>query len=206
VIFLPIGLIKTELRNDCLHNEKEILFLVSKGDEHAFSKIVKYYSAIIYTHALTYIKNAVQAEEITQDIFLSLWQRREELNHISNFQGYLYAMVRNRTISEFRKKILELNSKPVDELESLSPGPADSVEMRELLEILMRGIQKLPTRRKQVFTMSRFDGMSYNEIAKNLGISKSSVNQHIVEALVFLRTYLRNQMAVLALIGLSALT
>jgi RNA polymerase sigma-70 factor (ECF subfamily) len=182
------------------------LFLVSKGDEHAFSKIVKYYSAIIYTHALTYIKNAVQAEEITQDIFLSLWQRREELNHISNFQGYLYAMVRNRTISEFRKKILELNSKPVDELESLSPGPADSVEIRELLEILMRGIQKLPTRRKQVFTMSRFDGMSYDEIAKNLGISKSSVNQHIVEALVFLRTYLRNQMAVLALIGLSALT
>lgn len=183
------------MKNDCLYNEQKILLLVSNGNEQAFNEIVKKYSAVIYTHALTYIKNAVQAEEITQDIFMNLWQRREELPHISNFRGYLYAMVRNRTISEFRKKILALNDQKVDELESLSPGPVDSVEMRQLLEILMLGIQKLPTRRKQVFIMSRFDGMSYDEIARKLGISKSSVNQHIVEALVYLRTYLRNKMA-----------
>ena len=192
------------MRNDCFHNEREILFLVSKGDEHAFSEIVQKYSAIIYTHALTYIKNALQAEEITQDIFLSLWQRREELPMINNFKAYLYAMVRNRTISEFRKKLLALDEQPADELESLSPGPVDSVEMRQLLGILMQGIQKLPARRKQVFTMSRFEGMSYDEIARKLGISKSSVNQHIVEALVYLRTYLRNQMAVFILMWLSA--
>jgi RNA polymerase sigma-70 factor (ECF subfamily) len=68
------------------------------------------------------------------------------------------------------------------------------MEYRQLSDALRRGIDQLPARRKEIFLMSRFDGKTYDEIASHLDISKSAVNKNIVEALVFLRTFLRNEM------------
>lgn len=178
--------------NDCLYDEQDILLRVANGHEQAFSILVKQFSAVVYTHALTYLKNAAIAEEVTQDVFMSIWRRREELPDVSNFKGYLHVVTRNRVISEFRKKIQPNKEWADDNIELQEPNPADSLETRQLSEILMKAINKLPPRRQQVFKMSRLEGKSYEEIAADLGISRSSVNQHIVEALVFLRTYLRN--------------
>jgi RNA polymerase sigma-70 factor (ECF subfamily) len=192
------------LQNDCLYNEQEILARVAEDDERAFALLVQEYTATIYTHVLTYLKNAARAEEITQDIFMNVWKHRKELPSILNFPGYLYVMTRNRTHSAFREKIFNPDELGKDELENASLNPATILEFRQLSETLREGINLLPPRRKEVFTMSRFDKLSYDQIAAQLGVSKSAVNKHIIEALVFLRTHLRNQAGPLILIVFSA--
>ena len=180
---------------DSVYNEMEVLELIAKGDQRAFVLLVDHYSATIYTHVLTYLKNAAHAEEITQDILVKVWKNREDLPAVTNFPGYLYIITRNMTISAFRQKIASWDDSQHDELESDSLNPAGALEYRQFSDTVLQGIKLLPPRRQQVFTMSRFDGLSYEAIAQQLGISKSSVNQHIVEALLFLRTHLRNQLA-----------
>lgn len=184
---------------DAVYNEQEVLRRVAKGDQRSFVLLVEQHTPVIYAHVLTYIKNASRAEEITQDIFMKVWKHREELPAITNFRGYLYVMTRNSTISAFRAKMVTWEEAQKDELETSNLNPAGVMEFRQLSETLMLGVKLLPPRRKQVFTMSRFDGMSYEEIAATLGISKSAVNQHIVEALVFLRTYLKDKTGMLAM-------
>lgn len=184
------------MESDCVYNEQDILARVAAGDQRAFTQVVEQYTATIYAHVLTYIKNAFRAEEITQDIFVNVWKHRTELPGIANFSGYLYVITRNRSISAFREKIFSPEPEK-DELETDGLNPAGALEFRQFSETVMRGIALLPPRRKQVFSMSRFEGMSYEEIARRLEISKSAVNQHIVEALLFLRTFLRNQMVFL---------
>lgn len=181
------------MENDCLHNEKDILVRVAGDDERAFAVLMDYYTPIVYSHVLSYIKNAFRAEEVTQDIFLQVWKHRNELPDIENFRGYIYVITRNRVISAFRQKIFTWDESEKDELETSMMNPQAAAEFREISEILQNAIDHLPPRRKEVFKMSRFEGQSYDKIALHLGISKSAVNQHIVEALVFLRTFLRNR-------------
>ncbi len=188
--------------NDCLYNEEDILYQIANGDEQAFSVLVKKYSSVLYAHALMYLKNATVAEELVQDVFLSLWQHRHDLPGLHNFRGYIFVMVRNRVISEFRRKILLPIDLGDDDIELADANPAGSLETKELSEILQHAITMLPPRRQQVFKMSRLEGKSYEQIAAELEISKSSVNQHIVEALLFLRTYLRNQLPLLLLLSI----
>lgn len=181
------------MRNDSLHNEPELLERIARGDERAFAWLVEAYGASVYAHVLTYIKDATRAEEITQDIFLNVWNHRLELPSIQNFRGYLYILTRNRTISVLRERIIKYNEAEKDELQT-NLNPAGLMEYRQLSDALRRGIDQLPARRKEIFLMSRFDGKTYDEIASHLDISKSAVNKHIIEALVFLRTFLRNEM------------
>jgi RNA polymerase sigma-70 factor (ECF subfamily) len=176
---------------------------IAQSDERAFTLLVEQYSATIYSHVLTYLKNASRAEEITQDIFMSVWRHRTELPSISNFPGYLYVITRNRTNSAFRERLLKYEEVEKDELENNWLNPAGELELRQLSDTLMKGIQSMPPRRKQVFSMSRFEGKSYDTIAAELDISKSAVNKHIIEALLFLRTHLRNQMGPLIIMILT---
>lgn len=181
------------MENDSLNTEPEILKKIAAGDEHAFEHLVEQYTAIIYAHVVSYLKNASRAEEITQDIFMSIWLHREELPAIQNFRGYLFVLTRNRTISAFRERIFRYDEAEKDELLT-TVNPEGLLEYRELSEALKRGIDQLSPRRKEIFMMSRFEGKTYDQIAHHFTISKSAVNKHIIEALAFLRTFLHNEM------------
>lgn len=176
------------------HNEKELLLRVAARDQRAFTLLVEQYAATVYRHVLQYIKSAPLAEEITQDIFLKIWENVDALANLQSFAAYLHVITRNRTISELRKKLDGPVEAAIDEIEEKLLTPATQLEYRQLSDILQQGIELLPSRRKQVFKMSRFEGMTYEHIATELSISKGTVNEHIVEALAFLRGYLKGQM------------
>ena len=193
------------MKNDSLYNEQETLRRVAQGDQRAFVLLVDEYGAAIYAHVLTYLKNVQKAEEITQDIFLKLWKHRESLPSVTNLRGYIHVITRNTTISAFREKIFRWEATEKDEVAASSLNPEGAMEFRQLSETILKGIELLPPRRKQVFIMSRFENNNYEEIAGKLNISKSAVNQHIVEALSFLRTYLNNKSFLLSVAMISAL-
>jgi RNA polymerase sigma-70 factor (ECF subfamily) len=178
------------LTETTLHNEKELLGRIAEGDEAAFTLLLRHFRNKVYTQSLVYLKSALTAQEITQDVFLKVWANRSGLPHIENLSGYLFIITRNEIISALRKKGRELAALS----ESLVENgwiPDQQLLYKESYQLLLQGIEALPPARKDVFKMSRLEGLSYEEIAERQGISRNGVKDHIVKSLLFLRNYLR---------------
>ncbi|MET6996629.1 RNA polymerase sigma factor [Chitinophaga defluvii] len=178
--------------DETLPEEKDLLLLIAHGDELAFAKIVQKYWRNIYSHALTYLKSALMAEEITQDVFIRLWNARSALPEVRKFDDYLFIIARNCIISGVRKKLKTPAAQLETDTEEKLLLPDQQLEYKEHYQLLLNGIELLPDKRKQVFKMSRLDGLTHEEIARELNIHKDTVAQYIVKAVNFLRTYLRS--------------
>ncbi|MBO9573858.1 MAG: RNA polymerase sigma-70 factor [Chitinophagaceae bacterium] len=174
-------------------DEKELLQKVAIGDQQAFALIVEKYTDVVYPYLIYWVKNAQLAEEITQDVFVRLWKNRHKLAAMDNFAGYVYVTTRNRANTALKAELLKFEESPEDKLYDPVNHPQSHLEAKELLNMLDRAIDSLPARRKQVFELSRKEDLTYEEIAEQLGISRSAVRQHIVEALVFLRHYIKEK-------------
>ena len=178
------------LDNPSLFDEKQLLTLVAGGDQKAFTVLVDLYWNQVYGHALAYVKSSPRAQEVTQDVFLHLWNKRDRLPEVNNFKNYLFILGRNRIISSMRKKLDEPADH--DHIETLREvlTPDQQLRYKEVYALILDGIEQLPPARKTIFKMSRLEGMSYEEIARRMNISKNTVKGHIVLALNFLRTWL----------------
>ncbi|QEC43328.1 RNA polymerase sigma factor [Pseudobacter ginsenosidimutans] len=186
-----------------MKKEKELLLLedISVGNQAAFAQLVRQYTRIVYPYLLYWLKNAQMAEELTQDVFMRLWEKRDKLTHVKNFGGYLYITTRNIAMAVLEKRLVQEEATNPDTLNSLLshtlPDSPQLLEMKELSKLLDQAIGALPPRRKEVFLLSRMEGMTYEAIAVKLQISRSAVRQHIVEALVFLRHYLKENAGII---------
>lgn len=176
--------------------ERDLLKRIVNGDYNALGLIVRKYTPVIYPYLLAWIKDAQWAEELAQDVFLRLWEKREKLSEVENFGGYIYIISRNIAFSALDKKLTEMEELQTEPLQELLSHTHNPLETKELNEILERGIASLPPRRQEVFLLSRRENITYEAIAERLQISRSAVRQHIVEALVFLRHYVKQHAGV----------
>ena len=163
---------------------------ISEDNQEAFARLLRQFWNKVYTQALTYLKSSAIAQEVTQDIFLKVWTNRKKLPLVNNFSGYLFIMTRNEIISLLRKKENQ-SMEPDEKLEEKIWIPDQQLEYKHSYESILKGIDLLPPARKNIFKMSRVDGMTYDEIAAQLNISRDGVKDHIVKALLFLRNYMR---------------
>ena len=164
----------------------EWLLQISNGDQDVFARLLHVYWNKVFTQALTYLKQRALAQEVTQDVFLKIWGAREKLPALDNFSNYLFIISRNEIISALRKKGQTLNS-PDDDLPADLLTPEEQLQYKESYSRLLNAINQLPPTRRLVFKMSRLEGRSYEEIGKELGISRNGVKDHIIKALNFLR-------------------
>ncbi|MBN9381845.1 MAG: sigma-70 family RNA polymerase sigma factor [Chitinophagaceae bacterium] len=168
-----------------------LLASIAGGDEKAFTRIVDLYWNKVYSHALAYVRSSQRAQEITQDIFLHVWVKRNKLNSIINFDSYLFILGRNRIISAMRKKLEEPSCEiPLNVVGEILP-PDLQFQTKETWEFLLKGIEELPPVRKIVFKMSRLDGWNNEKIGSELNISNNTVKDHITLAIKQLRQYVR---------------
>ncbi|RPD42157.1 RNA polymerase sigma-70 factor [Chitinophaga barathri] len=175
-----------------IQNETYLLHEMAAGNQQALKAIVEAFWPNIYAHALAYLRSPEKAEELTQDVFIAIWEKRSTLPGIENFRGYLFITARNKIISRLREKLGdELTGDEADAAETLYI-PDSQLELKELNSLLRQGIAQLPPKRQRVFEMSRLEGKSHAEIAAELNISKDTVSEYITLALNFLRTYLKN--------------
>lgn len=172
-----------------LHTESELLLLIRQDDQTAFTVLFHSYWNKVYTQAITYLKSSELAQEITQDIFLKIWSSRERLVEVKSFSDYLFIISRNEIISALRKKNINL-VEPSHELQEIQMQPDKQLHYKESYNKILSLIDQLPPTRKKVFTLSRLEGKSYEEIGAALGISRNGVKDHIVKALNFLRIHL----------------
>lgn len=137
------------------------------------------------------VRSHSTAEDLAQDTFLRLWERRETLRDPRQLHGYVLRTGRNLAIDFRRRERIVPFVQGVEHLEfmaDVTPTPEDSAIAREKVRLLSNAILALPPRAREVFTMARIDGMTYAEIGVALGISPKTVFSHMVTALEKLDT------------------
>jgi len=179
-----------------LQNELELLGLISEGNEHAFRKIFNHYSDRLYTYAFRITDNEELAEEIVMDAFMKIWCNREELAMVNRFDSYLYAIVRNHAFTAIKRRAHEsliINQLSLTKTE-YQDCTEDTIVYNEYQHILSNAVNQLPPQQRLVYSLSRDEGLKYDEIADQLNLSKNTVKAHLKKALCTLRIVFSNLM------------
>ena len=179
---------------DSSHNDYPLLLQVAGGDEKALAALVRLHWRGVYAQALSWLKSAEEAEELTQDVFIKVWNAKEQLPQVDNFDNWLFIIARNAILSAVRKRLSQPTFLQQQEGQENHLRPDRLTEGRQHYQLLMTGISLLPEKRQQVFRMSRLDGLTHEQIAERLGMHKDTVAQYIVKAVAFLRSYLQEHL------------
>ncbi len=150
------------------------------------------YSEKIFLFAMGYLKNQQDAEELVQDVFIKVWDKRFELKEELSFKSYLFTIAYHAIIDCFRKWAKEEDclkhfqgTMPLSENET-----GEEVEYSDLERLAQESIEKLPPKSKLVYTLSREKGLSNKEIAERLNVSIKTVEYHITQSVKFLKKHL----------------
>lgn len=151
-----------------------------------FEDLYRYNYRPLCLYALHYMGNIEAAEDIVQECYMKLWERLEESSHIDNRRAYLYMTVRNRCLDALKKKGIPTELlKPYDTYGIIDD---DDAQVRAQTEAkLWTAIDSLPPKCREVFILSKRDGMKYEEIAEELGLSVNTVRNQISKALKLLK-------------------
>lgn len=177
---------------DATKTERELIKLIALNDELAFRQLFDRYWNKIYAAAFALTKFPAVSEEIVQDVFVKIWLKRNELSSIEDFEAYLFVVARNHIYNTLRKKIVEQPFvKNLEQyfLENASL-PEQPLLVKETEALVARALEQLPAQQRKVYNLSRNEGLDYNTIALQLGISRSTVKNHMTKALSFMRQYL----------------
>lgn len=144
-------------------------------------------------YAFNYLKDADEAEEEVQNCFIKLWEDREKKTINSSIKSYLYTSVKNACLNTIKHRGIKDKYRDYVQAQNVHYDDSENIENEKDLTILLsKAIDKMPEKRKEVFLMSRFEGLSYNEIAAHLSISVKTVENHMGSALKFLRLELKD--------------
>lgn len=173
-------------------SDGQLLERVHMGDSGALGLLYIRYSPRVYDLALHFSGNEKEAEDITQNVFFRLWERRELLTEICSLKAYLFRMTKNEILTLFRHRKVERSyaRQQTEQETQYAPDSSVKVTTSELVEMIDLAIERMPELRKRIFMMSRYDEKTYAEIAKELDISPRTVQYHIGKALNELRKLL----------------
>jgi len=178
-----------------LINEAELFVQLAQGDEGAFVQIYWYYIKRLYPFVLKMVHDEGTSEEIIQDVFVLLWEKRALLSTVRFPTSYLFSLASNRTLNYLKKesnhaRILERYAKAHTEF---SDDTQHALDFRESEVVIREAVASLPDQRRMIFELSRDRGFSNDQIAEQLGISKQTVKNQLVTALKNIRLYMEQQ-------------
>ncbi|MEO3406453.1 RNA polymerase sigma-70 factor [Mucilaginibacter sp. CAU 1740] len=184
------------------HTDQQLLQLMAGDNRDAFTELYNRYWDKTFAVAYHRLDDEHEAEEVVQEVFLSIWQRRAQLKLSHTLATYLSVAVKYRVINHLDKQYR--HEQHLDELSFGYDETQDSttqwLEEKELRERLEQGISQLPEKCRIVFLLSRDENKTYAEIAAELGISQKTVEAHMSKALSSLRQSLRVSLPVLILL------
>lgn len=164
---------------------------LQQGDEKAFRAIYDQLHGRVYRMLLSLVKNREETEDLLQQTFVNLWVNRAKLNESQSLFPYIYLVAKRLAIDHFRKKVNEADAiayfkARIDEHDD---GMEESYSAADLQRFADDVISTLPPQQQRVFQLSRNEGLSYDEIAAHMQISKNTVKNHLVSALRQLRRH-----------------
>lgn len=175
----------------------ELLTRLKNGDMLAFDRVYELYSHKLFSFVFKIIKNEAETDDIVQEVFVKIWESRQKLEDYKLLNSYIFTIAYNNSIDLIRKKIN--NTKYLEHLKhstviNVTPNVISQIEFNELNSQAEKLIANLPERQKQVYLLHREEGLTYAKIAERLGISKNTVENHMVKALKYLRQNIDNSL------------
>lgn len=173
--------------------------LISKGDKPAFEQAFRAYYQPLCNYAVPLIKDKDEAEEVVQNVFFNIWNKRGALEIHASLKSYLYKAVHNDCLNKLKHGRVraiyaeDFRNISTDSIENAS----DSLQAKELNSKINMAIEGLPEQCGNVFRLSRFENLKYIEIATQLNISVKTVENHMGKALKILREQLKDYLPVL---------
>lgn len=172
--------------------EHDLIIQLKNDDRHAFDILYDMYARKLMSFCLSYVKISEDAEEIIQDIFISLWKNRHTIQNTRSLSPFLSAALRNNILYYFRRKI---NSPIYEEFvysrEEIHPmADSASMEYEEFRRIILAEINALPRSQRQAIIMSKFQGLSNKEIAEELNLNIQTIKNALSVGLKSLRSRL----------------
>lgn len=185
---MPIPKIIAHLATQTELTDPEILELLSKDSSMAMEVLFQRYYSFLVKTVLRLLPNGPTAEDLVQEVFLELWRKRAHLQIKTSLKAYLRRAAVNKSLNYLRDQRLQIAPQAEDfEYRETTAGAVEKLESAELQRLINDTIEKLPERCRLVFCLSRFEDMTYQEIADQLDISLKTVENQISKALKILK-------------------
>ncbi len=173
------------------YNEKQLLQQLLLGNEHAFEKIYRQYSTKLYSNLFRFVKSEKDAQELLQEVFFKVWKSRLKIDVEKPFSCYLLKIAENNVYDYFRR--VARDKKRAAHLSIISPSAYLHIEEmllnKEAALLLENAIKSLPPQRQHIFRLCKIEDKSYKEVSQLLGISVSTISDHIVKATKAIRAF-----------------
>ena len=186
--------------------EPQLLQQAAEGSLEAYAILYQYYLPKLYKYLYGLVQSKEETEEILQDIFLKLWEKKEDLAAIKTLNSYLFRIARNKLMNHFdhqkvKQKAFNYIGQRTQDTGSTSE---DHYIYRQYSEVVQKAISSLPPKRRQVFEMSTQQELSHDKIAEELNISKSMVKKQLYAANSYVKEYLQLHAGLTASITVAA--
>lgn len=180
-------------------SDTQILTAIGQGDERIFEQVFRKYYGGLCTYGRSILQDADEAEEIVQNVFVSIWEKRQEIEITQSLKSYLYRAVHNHCLNRIKHlKVRDEHQQYAVHYQEFSyESVSQTVYKNELEQQLAVAIGKLPEQCRIIFKMSRFDELKYQEIADQMGLSVKTIENQIGKALKILRTELADYLPIL---------
>lgn len=176
-----------------IFNLNRIVNELSKDKESSLEELFNYYYPRLFNFSKSFLKIEDGIDDILQEVFVKIWQKRKSIKNSDTFNSYIFTITRNLLLNELRSRLNNQNIK--EEVRKLSVASEfsllEQIEYKDLKEKIDNIVNELPKRQKEIFVLSRTEGLSHKEIAEKLKISTKTVEYHITLSVRFVRDKLK---------------
>jgi len=172
------------------YNEEILILGLKEGNHGSFKRLFEVYSKSLHQFSYNYLKSTEAADDVVQEVFVKIWENRQNLLTGTSFKSYLFKIALNTIRKQFNalSKAIEFKHEILLEFSSNKTGFDDNLDFQKLLIKLDELIAQMPEKRRRVFVCSKFEKKSHLQIAEELSVSTKTVEYHIAEAMKYLKT------------------
>ena len=181
---------------------QQLTIRLRNGDAKAFHELYLYFAPILYRYVYSLLHSKEDTEDILHNVFCKIWEMRNTLKDNTNFEAFLVTVSKNSAYNLFKSKYYSMVLKEsmmnndIGNSSNCINGENDIIE-QDLTSYLGKVISNLPPRRKEIFILNRFKGLTYKEIANMLQISENTVDTQMRKALAYIKENLGNELIVI---------
>ena len=166
---------------------KQLVLKIKSGDRSAFKTLFEHFQNSLYNFLIYKTGDSDLSEDILQETLLKVWQKRNSLDESLSIKSYLFTMANNSAMNHFRHQKVIYAHQAQYQFEDEDRSPEDIFRTKEFYDQVLQAIENLPEKTRITFMMSRFEDLSYKEIAERTDVSIKTVESHIGKALRLIR-------------------